>query len=242
MVYDDMNGMKKAISIIIIDDHPLFRQGVVDALYIQDDFLVVAESADGIEGLRLIRGIRPMVAIVDVNLPGLNGLQLTNQLKLEKIATRILLLTAYDDSEQKIHAMQVGASGYLTKDISPETLIDDIIAVTDGKYIVGEDVFDRRGISEWLDTKTDLALRNYSIPGDPYQPLSEREMQILVHVAHGFSNKEIASNLKISHQTVKNHVTAVLRKLGVNDRTQAAIFAIRRGWVRIYETNTELTE
>jgi len=234
--------MNKAISIIIVDDHPLFRKGIVDTLSSYEDLLVVAEASDGEEGLRLIRGIRPMTAIVDVNLPEMNGQQLTRQVVAEKISTRILLLTAYDDSEQKIHAMQVGASGYCTKDIQPETLAANILAIANGRYVVDNLVFDRQGIEEWLNARTERALRNYSVPGDPYQPLSNREMQVLAFVTRGLSNKEIAISLNISHQTVKNHVTAILRKLDVEDRTQAAIFALRRGWVRLYEHDNELRE
>ncbi len=234
--------MNKAISIIIVDDHPLFRQGVVDALSLEENFLVVAEASDGDEGLRLIRGIRPMVAIVDVNLPELNGQQLTRQVVSEKISTRILLLTAYDDSEQKIHAMRVGAAGYCTKDVQPESLVANIKALANGRFVIGDQVFDQKGIEEWLICKTGQVSRVYSDPGEPYLPLSSREMEVLEFVTQGLSNKEIAISLNISHQTVKNHVTAILRKLGVEDRTQAAIFALRRGWVRLYEQDTEITE
>ncbi|HSF81418.1 MAG TPA: response regulator transcription factor [Anaerolineales bacterium] len=234
--------MNKAISIIIVDDHPLFRQGVVDALSLEENFLVVAEASDGDEGLRLIRGIRPMVAIVDVNLPELNGQQLTRQVVSEKVSTRILLLTAYDDSEQKIHAMRVGAAGYCTKDVQPETLVANIKELANGRFVIGDQVLDQKGIEEWLICKTGQVSRVYSDPGEPYLPLSSREMEVLEFVTQGLSNKEIAISLNISHQTVKNHVTAILRKLGVEDRTQAAIFALRRGWVRLYEQDTEITE
>lgn len=234
--------MEKAISIIIVDDHPLFRKGIVDTLSSYDDLLIVAEASDGEEGLRLIRGIRPMVAIIDVNLPEMNGQQLTRQVIAEKISTRVLLLTAYDDREQKIHAMQVGASGYCTKDILPDTLAANIQAIADGKYVVDNQMYDRQGIEDWLNARIERASRRYSVPGDPYQPLSNREMQVLEYVTLGRSNKEIAMALNISQQTVKNHVTAILRKLVVEDRTQAAIFALRQGWVRLYDQDIEPTE
>jgi DNA-binding NarL/FixJ family response regulator len=183
-----------------------------------------------------------MVAVIDVNLPGMNGQQLSRQILVEKLPTRVILLTAYDDAEQKIHAMRGGAVAYCTKDVSPEHLIDVVRIVAAGGYVIGEQEFDGPGIDRWLDSQTEGAARSYSDPGEPFQPLSSREMEVLAFVTGGMSNKEIATSLGISHQTVKNHVTAILRKLGVEDRTQAAIYALRRGWVRLHEPNSEAQE
>ncbi|HEX9029410.1 MAG TPA: response regulator transcription factor [Anaerolineales bacterium] len=230
------------ITIVIIDDHPLFRQGVADALSLEPHLWVVGQASNGEEGLDLIRKILPQVAIVDVNLPGINGQQLTHQVVLEKLTTRVILLTAYDDAEQKIHAMRVGAAAYCTKDVQPEKLVEIIQAVAAGEYVLDEQKVDAHTMEQWLDSQTEGALRLYSDPGEPFQPLSSREMEVLTHVTRGLSNKEIATLLGISHQTVKNHVTAILRKLGVEDRTQAAIYALRRGWVRLHEQNTETPE
>jgi DNA-binding NarL/FixJ family response regulator len=108
--------------------------------------------------------------------------------------------------------------------------------------VVGDQVFDLDGLQRWIDPQTENALRPYSDPGEPFQPLSAREMEVLAQLTHGLSNKEIATGLGISHQTVKNHVTSILRKLGVEDRTQAAIYALRRGWVRLHEENKETQE
>jgi len=230
------------ISIIVVDDHPLFRQGVADALSLEPDLWVVAQASSGEEGLNLIREYRPMVAIVDVNLPGLNGQQLTRSVVMERIPTRVLLLTAYDDTEQKIHAMRVGAAAYCTKDVRPENLIKSIRLVVSGKFVIGEDVYEKASLQRWLSLQTEGAVGLYSDAGEAYQPLSSREMEVLIHVTKGKSNKEVALLLGISQQTVKNHVTAILRKLGVEDRTQAAIFAVKRGWVRVHETNIESQE
>jgi DNA-binding NarL/FixJ family response regulator len=230
------------IAIIIVDDHPLFRQGVADTLSLEPDFRILALAANGEEGLELIREHQPLVAVVDVNLPGLNGQQLTRQVVSERIATRILLLTAYDDTEQKIHAMRVGAAAYCTKDVQPETLVKIIRQIASGKYVVGDQVLDNASLDRWLAVQTDNAPRAYSDPGEPFQPLSTREMEVLTYVTKGMSNKEIAVVLKISQQTVKNHVTSILRKLGVEDRTQAAIYALRRGWVRLHQSGTSPQE
>jgi DNA-binding NarL/FixJ family response regulator len=225
------------ISVIIVDDHPLFRQGVADTLSLEPDFKVIGQATGGEEGLSLIREHQPRVAVVDVNLPGLNGQQLARQVVVDKIPTRIILLTAYDDIQQKIHAIRGGAAAYCTKDVKPEVLVEIIRQIAVGKFVIGEQVYDRREIERWLVMHTEGALRSYSDPGEPFQPLSTREMEVLTYVTRGMSNKEIAMLLGISHQTVKNHVTAILRKLGVEDRTQATIYALRRGWVRLQDND-----
>lgn len=230
------------ISLIVVDDHPIFRQGVVDALSLEEDFEILAQASSGKEGLDLVKELNPTVAVVDVNLPELNGQQLTRQLAVEKSKTRVVLLTAYDDGAQVVHAMSAGAAAYCAKDIHPVKLVNIVRAVARGNYVVVEEVLDRDGLDRWLDERTETTTRAYSDPGEPFEPLSKREMEVLECVTQGMSNKEIAVTLGISHQTVKNHVTAVLRKLGVDDRTQAAVYALRQGWVRLYDRNAETEE
>ncbi|MBN2500028.1 MAG: response regulator transcription factor [Anaerolineales bacterium] len=230
------------ISIVVVDDHPLFQQGVIDAFSLEPDFDVIGQAANGTKGLEVIRQLKPSVSVVDVNLPELNGQQITRQVANEKIPTKIILLTAYDDTEQVIHAMRAGASAYCAKDILPEKLVDIVRAVADGKYVVQEEILDDDELEKWLMNQTEQAIRPYSDPGEPFHPLSNREMEVLECVTTGMSNKEIAGMLGISHQTVKNHVTAILRKLGVDDRTQAAVYALRRGWVRLYQQDSESQE
>jgi len=230
------------IKIIIVDDHPLFRQGVVDSLSFESDLAVVGQCSDGESALELIRTMQPAVAIIDVNLPGMNGQQVTRMIVADKLPTRIVLLTAYDDEEQRIHAMSVGAAAYCTKDVEPERLIATVRNVAEGYFIAEDQILDQGSLERWLELKTADNYRSYGDPGELYQPLSAREMEVLVHVTRGLSNKEIALLLGISHQTVKNHVTAILRKLGVEDRTQAAIYALRRGWVRLHPTENDVQE
>jgi DNA-binding NarL/FixJ family response regulator len=225
----------KIIRVVVVDDHPLFRQGVVDALSFDDDIDIVGETDNAEEAIPLIESLQPRVAIVDVNLPGMNGLQLTRKIMENKFPTKVILLTAYDDIEQVIHAFKSGASAYRAKHVKPEDLIDTVRLVAAGKYLVGDDVLDKMGLEQWLQSNTEGAVRSYSDPGEPFHPLSNREMEVLSHLTRGLSNKEIASQLGISHQTVKNHVTAILRKLGVDDRTQAAVYALRRGWFRLHD-------
>jgi DNA-binding NarL/FixJ family response regulator len=230
------------ITIIIIDDHPLFRQGVADALSLEPDLRVIAQASNGEEGLDLIRSMQPMVAVVDVNLPGLNGQQVTRQVALEKLPSRVVLLTAYDDIEQNIHALRVGAAAYCTKDVLPDELVKTIRVVAGGGYVVGGQAYDSLTMERWISSQSDGSTRQFNDLIEPFQPLSSREMEVLGFVTKGMSNKEIASLLGISHQTVKNHVTSILQKLGVEDRTQAALYALRRGWVRLQTQDSEAEE
>jgi DNA-binding NarL/FixJ family response regulator len=225
------------ITLLIVDDHPLFRQGVVDALSLEPDMRVIDQSADGDEALELIRTKKPNIAILDVNLPGMNGQQITHQVYQDRMGTRVILMTGYDDVEQAIHAAIAGAHGYCSKDIEPQSLSRIIREVAEGKYVFANNVFTRRELELWVEEKMEGARRSYSEPGTPFHPLSDREMEVLACVVRGMSNKEIASLLGISHQTVKNHVTAILRKFGVEDRTQAVVYALKRGWVTLKDTD-----
>jgi DNA-binding NarL/FixJ family response regulator len=225
----------KDITLLIVDDHPLFRQGVADALALEQGFRVIGQAADGKHALQLIRDLEPDIAVLDVNLPEMNGQQITHLVSQEKLPTRILLLTGYDDIEQAIHAAHAGAAAYCAKDIQPQGLVSVIREVANGKYVIGGNVFTRRELDEWLESQMEGARRSYSEPGSPFHPLSDREMEVLSCVVRGMSNKEIAGLLGISHQTVKNHVTSILRKFGVEDRTQAVVYALKRGWVKLHD-------
>lgn len=230
------------IKVIVVDDHPLFRQGVIDSFSLEPDIEVVGQAETGERALEIIRHLQPDVAVLDVNLPGLNGQQITRQIVTEKLPTKVVLLTAYDDMEQVIHAMRVGAHAYSAKDILPETLTEIVRSVAAGYYYIGDKKLDDEGVDEWLGDRMEFAPKAYSDPGEPFHPLSTREMEVLGCITQGLSNKEIASKLGISHQTVKNHVTAILRKLNVEDRTQAAVFALRRGWMRLHDQDQDVEE
>jgi two-component system response regulator DegU len=230
------------ITLVIVDDHPLFRQGVVDALTLETDMDILGQGASGEEALELIHSLDPDVAVLDVNMPGLNGQQVTHQVVQEKLRTRILLLTGYDDPEQAIHAALAGAAAYCAKDIEPSRLTNIIREIAAGKYVVDGQSFSQRELEHWLEGQMEGARRSYSEPGSPFHPLSDREMQVLSCVVRGMSNKEIAGLLGISHQTVKNHVTSILRKFGVEDRTQAVVYALKRGWVNLQDADIDSQE
>jgi DNA-binding NarL/FixJ family response regulator len=232
--------MMEQITLVIVDDHPLFRQGVADALSIDPRLKVIGQSSHGEKGLQQILALRPQVAIVDVNLPGMNGQQITHEIASERMGTRVILMTAYADAEQMLHAAIAGAAAFCSKDIQPEELTRLVLNVAAGKYVVNQQVMNKVDFEAWLSRQLDSVRRSYSEPGSPFHPLSEREMEVLVLVVEGKSNKEIAALLGISHQTVKNHITSILRKFGVEDRTQAVVYALKRGWVKLnYQTNPE---
>ncbi len=221
------------ISLVVVDDHPIFREGVINALSLEPDFEVIGESSNGDDALEMIRELQPDVVVLDVNLPGMNGQQLTRRVSIEKLPTRVVLVTAYDDEAQIIFALQAGAYAYCAKDISPVDLANVIRSVMEGRYVIQNQVMTKNEVNAWLVARgVDPASKQPSGTGE-LVPLSGREMEVLACLAQGLSNKEIATKLGISHQTVKNHVTAVLRKLQVNDRTQAVVYALQRGWVRL---------
>ncbi|HTP02399.1 MAG TPA: response regulator transcription factor [Anaerolineales bacterium] len=221
------------ITLVVVDDHPLFRQGVTDAVSLEPDMKVLGQASGGAQGLEMIRSLTPAVVLLDVNLPGMNGQQITHQVTQDKTPTRIVLMTGYDDIEQALHAAMAGAAAYCSKDVEPKGLLRIIRDVAEGKFVFGGKVMNDRELQGWIEEQIEGARRSYSEPGSPFHPLSEREMEVLECVVQGMSNKEIAGLLGISHQTVKNHVTSILRKFGVEDRTQAVVYALKHGWVQI---------
>ena len=224
-------------TIMLVDDHPVFRQGLRRVLEGEDDLDVIAEVEDGLEALRLARQLMPDVLLLDLNLPQMNGLQVARALKDGLPEIKVIMLTAYHDEAQVYHAIRAGASAYFPKDVSPRRLIEAIRLVYQGSYVIEDRVMEKGQLGTWLLEQFEGVEGEESdeLSALPI-PLSPREMEILQQIAQGKSNKEIAFDLGISRQTVKNHMTSILRKLAVNDRTQAAIYALRRGWIRLQDT------
>jgi DNA-binding NarL/FixJ family response regulator len=233
--------MVKKIDVMIVDDHPVFRQGLKNVLAAQEDLCIIDEAADGETAIEKAEERNPDVVIMDINLPELNGLQATRELKERCPEINVIMLTAYDDEEQIYHAIRSGASAYHAKDVRPERLVGVIRQVNEGYYVVDNAVLDEKGIGDWLLKKFKrFGGGVFAEQEDFLSPLTPREMEILELVVQGMSNRKIAYHLGISHQTVKNHMTAILRKLGATGRTEAAVCALRRGWVPLRRQRGEV--
>jgi DNA-binding NarL/FixJ family response regulator len=234
-------------TIMIVDDHPLFRQGLRRLIEDGGRFRVVAEASTGYEAIRLADIHQPHVILSDIQLPGVTGLKIARILKKQHPSTQIIICSMHLDDERLFDAVRAGASAFLTKDIEAQQLLDAIQRVADGEQLINATVLSRPQLA-W---KVLSEFRHLS--GDPDgakpkpaqnpMPLSIREVEVLDCVAQGLSNKEIAEALYITEQTVKNHMTSVLRKLEVTDRVQAVLFAVRHGWVEIGSVSpTDLAE
>ena len=220
-----------------MDDHPLFRSGLRSVLELDDAVQVIGEAQDGQQALEMARALEPQVILMDVNLPLVNGLQATRELTAQRQNSAVIILTAYHDDEQMLHAVRAGAYGYFPKEVAPTELLSAIRTVSSGNYAINDTVLAKPQVASWLISQFESIQANLDeAPEETFRSLSAREMEILKLITRGLSNKEIAKALGISRQTVKNHMTSILRKLAVNDRTQAAVYALRRGWIRLQDT------
>jgi DNA-binding NarL/FixJ family response regulator len=222
------------IRVLIIDEHPLFRQGCRWALEQAGDCTVVAEASESQVGLELARTHTPDVVLIDALLSSNDALELARQLRHSTPRAAIIMITAFEDEEQLFQAMKLGAAAYLLKDISGEDLVRAVRQVSSGSYIINDNVLSRPMVaSRVLRTFREMTAEEPPEVAQIYSPLSAREIEILDYIARGNSNKEIAKSLKISDQTVKNHITSILKKLQVNDRTAAVVHALRHGWIKM---------
>ncbi|WIG57714.1 MAG: Two-component transcriptional response regulator, LuxR family [Ktedonobacterales bacterium] len=222
------------IRVMVIDEHPLFRQGCRWALENSGDCVVVAEASDSREGLDLAKQHVPDVVLIDALLSTNDALELARQLRHAMPRVAIIMLTAFEDEEQLFQSMKLGAAAYLLKGISAEDLIDAVRKVSRGVYIINDNVLSRPTVaSRVLRSFREMTAEEPPEVQPLYSPLSAREIEILDYIARGNSNKEIAKSLKISDQTVKNHITSILKKLSVNDRTAAVVHALKHGWIKM---------
>ncbi|OAN47770.1 DNA-binding response regulator [Chloroflexus islandicus] len=226
--------LSSKVRVLVIDDHPLFRQGIRWSLESTPDIEVIGEAENGQEAIKLTERLMPDVVLVDINLPGLNGLEVARVIKRREPRTGIIVLSVYEDDDQLFQAIKVGTAAFTSKDISPEELVQMIRDVARGRYLINDAVLARPNVAaRVLHQFRELAATDEEDGANLFAPLTSREIEILDCIARGLSNKEIAQELSISGQTVKNHITSILSKLQVNDRTMAVIVAIKKGWIKM---------
>ena len=223
------------IRILIVDDHALFRVGIANILSRERDLDVVGEAADGRSALEMSGMTTPSIVLMDLSLPAPGGLETTQRIRREYPATAVIVMAQDEDEESLFASIKAGAAAFVIKDISPEDLIHVIRRVSQGEFLINDKVFSKPAVaSRVLKEFRELAV--YGQEAQPiFAPLSPREVEILDNIAQGMTNKQVAYALSISEQTVKNHMSSILRKLAVNDRTQAVVYAMRQGWIKMPE-------
>ncbi|MGG1676502.1 response regulator [Neobacillus sp. NRS-1170] len=222
--------------IVIIDDHQLFREGVKRILEFEKSFQVVAEGDDGSEALNLVQEYRPDVVIMDINMPEKNGVEATRELVEKYPETKVIILSIHDDENYVTHALQTGACGYLLKEMDADALIEAVRVVADGGSYLHPKVTHNL-VNEYRKLASGVVRAGSYVQTieirRPLHLLTRRECEVLQMLADGKSNRGIGEALFISEKTVKNHVSNILQKMNVNDRTQAVVVAIKNGWVEV---------
>jgi DNA-binding NarL/FixJ family response regulator len=236
--------MYRPINILIVDDHPLFRQGIRFSLHEEHDVKVVGDVSTSDEALEFIDVTPPDVVLVDLNLPRTDGLELTRNIRRTYPGLGVIVLSQHESDEQAFNALRAGAAAYYSKEIHPAQLAQAIRRVARGEYVINDVMFEepkvaQRILHQFRDMNRDV-VTEAEVDFSLFSPLSEREIEVLEKIAAGSANKEIADTLGISTQTVKNHISSILRKLSLNDRTQAVIYALRRGWIDTPAPNVPL--
>lgn len=215
--------MAESITVLIIDDHQLVRQGVRSFLETQPDITVVGEAESGEEAAQLAAEHAPDVVLMDLVMPGMDGVTATQQVKRVSPRTQVIVLTSYHQNEHIFPAIRAGALSYLLKDTGPQELVDAVRKAAQGEAVLHPRVA-ARVVQELHGARQDVP--------NPFTTLSDRELEVLRLIADGLSNADIAERLVISEKTVKSHVSNILSKLHLEDRTQAAVYAWREGVVR----------
>ena len=220
-----MMDATEKIKVLIVDDHQVVRQGLRTFLELQEDVLVVGEAGDGETAVDMVRRLNPNVVLMDLVMPRLDGISATRQVKSLGTGVKVIALTSFTEDDKVFPAIQAGASSYLLKDVSPDDLVEAIRAVHRGEARLHPDIA-RKLMEQVVQQASPLRQSQF-------EDLTEREHEVINLVAKGRSNQEIANELVISEKTVKTHVSNILGKLQLEDRTQLAIYAIKKGLVNL---------
>ena len=219
------------IGVFVIDNNTIFREGLRQSLARTEDIEALGDSDIDDEALELVMSFSPEIVLVDIGVPLLNGLNLARQITQRSPGISVIVLTPYDTDEHLFQAVKSGAASYLSKDTSADELASVVRRIHRGEHIINETVLARPKVAERvLKQFQDLSLMGTAIE-TLSAPLTSRELEILSYVAHGYINKQVAHKLGISEQTIKNHMSSILRKLDANDRTLAVVMAMRYGWI-----------
>ncbi|MEH7611205.1 response regulator transcription factor [Gottfriedia acidiceleris] len=211
-----------SIKILIADDHHVVRRGLIFFLNTQDDIEVIGEASNGEEALRLVKELKPDIVIMDLAMPVLDGIEATKRIKIEGITVKVMILTSFYDQDHILPAIEAGAAGYYLKDSDPDELVSAIRKIHDGEKQFHSKVTTQlvSALTGKIETKNDESFQD---------KLTKREMDVLKEITRGKSNKEIAASLFITEKTVKTHVSNILAKTQLQDRTQLALYAVRNG-------------
>ena len=213
----------KVARVLVVDDQMLFRTGLCSLLAAEQRVNVVGQAADGADAVKQAVALRPDVILMDLRMPNVDGIEATRQIVERVPGAKVLILTTFESDSQVLQALKAGASGYVLKDSSATAIVNSIVAVMSGERVMSSAVANR--VLEMLTGTV--------TPKEFYDGLTDREVEILRLLAGGTGNKQIAYRLKISEKTVRNHVSNMYEKLGIYDRTQAVLYAVRKGLVEV---------
>ena len=218
-----MSTSQLTVRVLIADDQTLFRVGLARLLEEDSRVEIVGQAGDGAEAVKLVATLKPDVVLMDLKMPNLDGIEATRQIVANYPGVKVLLLTTFEADNHVIQALKAGASGYILKDSRPDSIVSSLLAVMAGERVMASAVANR--VLEMLTGTT--------TPKEFYDGLTGREIEILKLLAGGMANKQIAYKLKISEKTVRNHVSNMYEKLNIYDRSQAVLYAVRKGLVEI---------
>ena len=229
----DRRGPGEKTKILIVDDRALFRVGIHYVLDREDDFEVVGEADDGRSAFDAVVETSPDIILMGLSLSAPGGIETTQRIKRELPSAGIIVLAVSEDDDALFEAIKAGAAAFILKDVGPDDLVTIIRRVSIGEYLINDQVFAKPAVASRVLTEfRELAV--YGQEAAPiFAPLTPREVEILDNIAQGMTNRQAAYALTISEQTVKNHMSSILRKLSVNDRTQAVVYAMRQGWIEM---------